>query len=124
MAGATERSIVRDAYRAFAAIDGRHPYRAAVPGGSVDYEARRRRDGEVVFFNYGLAREMGLIAASHPDRMTAGLRRAILDAFAIAIINEYDLAHGLSVPAGDRNRLPTFLYLWQPDPSLERLSGK
>ena len=31
---------------------------------------------------------------------------------------------GISVPAGDRNRLPTFLYLWQPDPSLERLSGK
>lgn len=31
---------------------------------------------------------------------------------------------GVSVPAADRNRLPTFLYLWQPDPSLERLSGK
>jgi len=31
---------------------------------------------------------------------------------------------GLSIPAADRNRLPTFLYLWQPDPSLERLSGK
>ena len=31
---------------------------------------------------------------------------------------------GASVPAADRNRLPTFLYLWQPDPSMERLSGK
>lgn len=31
---------------------------------------------------------------------------------------------GVSVPAGDRNRMPTFLYLWQPDPSMERLSGK
>jgi protease-4 len=31
---------------------------------------------------------------------------------------------GVSVPAGDRNRLPTFLYLWQPDPSMERLAGK
>jgi protease-4 len=31
---------------------------------------------------------------------------------------------GVSVPAADRNRLPTFLYLWQPDPSMERLSGK
>lgn len=31
---------------------------------------------------------------------------------------------GVSIPAADRNRLPTFLYLWQPDPSLERLSGK
>lgn len=31
---------------------------------------------------------------------------------------------GVSVPAGDRNKLPTFLYLWQPDPSMERLAGK
>ncbi len=31
---------------------------------------------------------------------------------------------GVSVPAADRNRLPTFLYLWQPDPSMERLAGK
>jgi protease-4 len=31
---------------------------------------------------------------------------------------------GVSLPGADRNRLPTFLYLWQPDPSLERLSGR
>ncbi|WP_157369809.1 S49 family peptidase [Zavarzinella formosa] len=31
---------------------------------------------------------------------------------------------GVSVPSGDRNKLPTFLYLWQPDPSMERLAGK
>jgi protease-4 len=29
-----------------------------------------------------------------------------------------------SMPGADRSRLPTFLYLWQPDPTLERLSGK
>lgn len=29
-----------------------------------------------------------------------------------------------SLPAIDRSRLPTFLYLWQPDPTLERLTGQ
>lgn len=30
----------------------------------------------------------------------------------------------VSVPGVERNRLPTFLYLWQPDPTVYRLSGK
>lgn len=30
----------------------------------------------------------------------------------------------LSVPGFERAKLPTFLYLWQPDPTYERLSGK
>jgi protease-4 len=30
----------------------------------------------------------------------------------------------VSLPGAERSRLPTFLYLWQPDPTLERLSGK
>jgi protease-4 len=30
----------------------------------------------------------------------------------------------LSVPGVERSRLPTFLYLWQPDPTLERLGGR
>jgi protease-4 len=29
-----------------------------------------------------------------------------------------------SMPGAERSRLPTFLYLWQPDPTLERLGGK
>ncbi len=29
-----------------------------------------------------------------------------------------------SVPGADRSRWPTFLYLWQPDPTLVRLSGQ
>lgn len=29
-----------------------------------------------------------------------------------------------SIPGLERSKLPTFLYLWQPDPTLERLSGK
>jgi len=30
----------------------------------------------------------------------------------------------LSVPGLERSRLPTFLYLWQPDPTLERMGGR
>ena len=30
----------------------------------------------------------------------------------------------ISLPGADRNKLPNFLYLWQPDPSMERMSGK
>ena len=89
-------------YRAFARIDGRHPYRDAVSGGHVDYPARRRHDATVAYFNFALAREMGLIPPHHPDVLTPGLRRAVLDTFAIVIVNEYDLAHGLRVRRADR----------------------
>lgn len=30
----------------------------------------------------------------------------------------------VSIPGIERSRLPTFLYLWQPDPTLERQSGR
>ena len=119
MSLAFEEARERNPYGAFARIDGRHPYRDAVPGGHVDYRARRRRDGEVAFFNYGLAREMGLITGDHPDAMVKGLRAAILDAFALVIVNEYDLARGVRVPAKDLLQNPymatRYLQLQHPD---------
>jgi protease-4 len=30
----------------------------------------------------------------------------------------------LSLPGLDRSRLPSFLYLWQPEPTMEKLGGK
>jgi protease-4 len=30
----------------------------------------------------------------------------------------------LSLPGFDRSKLPSFLYLWQPDPTMEKLSGR
>ena len=30
----------------------------------------------------------------------------------------------VSIPGLERSRLPTFLYMWQPDPTLERWGGK
>jgi hypothetical protein len=117
--GAFELARDDEPYSAFARIDGRHPFRDAVPGGHVDYRARRRRGGEVAFFNYGLAREMGLIASGHPNAMNPALRRALLDAFALVIVNEYDLAHGLRIPPRDLLPHPymatRYLQLQHPD---------
>ena len=30
----------------------------------------------------------------------------------------------LSLPGLDRSRLPSFLYLWQPEPTMEKLGGR
>jgi hypothetical protein len=90
-----------------------------VPRGHVDYRARRRRDSDVAWFNFDLARDMGLIPVGHPDRLTPALRRALLDTFSLVIINEYDFLSGLRVPARDLLPHPymatRYLQLQHPD---------
>ena len=39
-------------YRRFRQLDGSHPWKSAVPAGYVDYPARRRRGGEVAYFQF------------------------------------------------------------------------
>ena len=73
-------------YRQFNKIDGRHPWRKAVPDAYIDYAARTRHGGRVFYFNFELAKEMGLIGKRHPDRLNAALSKAILDTFSLAII--------------------------------------
>ena len=80
-------------YSGFARIDGTHPYRTAMPSGFVDYAARTRAGGKVFYFNFALAKEMGLIAQNHPEVLNKELSKAILDAFSLEIINEYDVIH-------------------------------
>jgi len=89
----SSRRFAPASYDRFRRIDGRHPLKQAVPRGRVEYRARRRR-GDVVFFNFELAREMGLIPRDHPDRLNSRLRRAIVATFALTIINEYDIERG------------------------------
>ncbi|HXV76842.1 MAG TPA: hypothetical protein VD788_11060 [Candidatus Polarisedimenticolaceae bacterium] len=89
-------------YPKFFKLDGDHPYKREVPDGHVPYRARRVRGAQVVYFNFALAREMGLIGARHPDRLNAKLRRSIVDTFGLRIINEYDLLSGVRVPPRDR----------------------
>ncbi len=98
----SKRRARAPAYPRFQLLDGRHPLKRDGSDCLVDYPARRRRDAEVAYLNFGLAREMGLIPADHPDRLTAALRKALLEQFALVILNEYDYLHGIRVPARDR----------------------
>ena len=85
-------------YPAFDLIDGRHPWQGAVPEGYVPYQVRRLERGKVIYFNFALAREMGLITEAHPDELTPSLQQKVLDTFAIQIINEYDIETGARYP--------------------------
>ena len=85
-------------YEKFKEVDGTHPWRSVSPDGYVDYRARYRPQGRVIYFNFPLAQEMGLIAADHPHTINKELEHVILDTFSLRIINEYDLEHGKKYP--------------------------
>ena len=85
-------------YEKFKELDGSHPWRDVSPDGYVDYRARYRPQGRVLFFNFPLAREMGLIPEDHPSSINKDLEQAILDTFSLRIINEYDLQRGTKFP--------------------------
>jgi uncharacterized protein YdiU (UPF0061 family) len=98
------RSQVKTApreYEGFEQIDGTHPFKEYVPGGFVDYQVRQRHGGNVAYFNFDLAREMGLIRNDHKDQLNASLSHAILDTFSIMIINEHDFLSGKRFPESD-----------------------
>src|SRR5437868_15068609 len=85
-------------YEKFKEINGSHPWRDVSPDGYIDYQARYRPQGRVLYFNFPLGREMGLIPADHPPIINKDLEQAILDTFSLRIINEYDLEHGRKYP--------------------------
>lgn len=62
----------------------------AVPDGFVSYNVRELRAGRAAYFNFVLAKEMGLIPADHPHQMTPELEAKLIQTFSIQIINEYD----------------------------------
>lgn len=113
------RGLAPERYAKLEAIDGRHPLAATAPSAIVSYPARRRRDSEIAFFNFDLAREVGLIPARHPDRLSARLRKTLLDTFSLVIVNEWDEAHGKLPSARDRLPHPymatRYLQLQHPD---------
>ena len=81
-------------YEKFKELDGTHPWREVSPDGFIDYQARYRQKGRVLYFNFPLAGEMELIPADHPHILNKDLEQAILEAFSLQIINEYDLKLG------------------------------
>ena len=93
-------------YSKFQKIDGTHPWRDVSPNGYEDYPVRYRKRRGVIFFNYSLAREMGLIPQRHPSKINAKLEEAILNTFSIQILNEHDWINKKRFPKdGFENRL-------------------
>ena len=72
-------------YTAFDRINGRHSYQDAVPDGYVEYQVRTRQGGSVFFFNFELAKSMGLIPQDHPHELTPKLKEKILECFALSM---------------------------------------
>ncbi len=116
---AKAKVISSEDYAGFSEIDGNHPFKKRVPKGFIEYRVRTRKNGRVSYFNFDLAKEMGLVAADHPHRLNAKLEAAILKAFSIQIINEFDLLHGHKFPARDirPNRYMATRYLQLQHPS-------
>jgi len=85
-------------YENFLKLNGEHPWRDVSPEGYVDYPVRHRKGGRVLYFNFSLAREMGLIPRDHPSEMTPELEEIILQTFSLRIINEYDMLHKRRLP--------------------------
>lgn len=77
-------------YPALAKIDGSHSWQQAVPDSYVLYPVRELQEGDVLYFNFELAKEMGLIPESHPRILNPELKKQLLETFALRIINEFD----------------------------------
>ena len=88
-----------DEYGAFHQLDGRHPWQESVPEGLILYPVRKLSGGKVSYFNFDLAKEMGLIPKDHPNRINKKLAQKILDTFCLRIVNEYDQQHRVKFAA-------------------------
>ncbi|MCB9061125.1 MAG: hypothetical protein H6622_06360 [Halobacteriovoraceae bacterium] len=106
-------------YSKFDNLDGTHPLQKSVPESCVMYNVRTRHGGKVHFFNFKLAKEMGLIPNEHPDVLTIQLEKKILDTFALIIINEYDIENNISFIPEDikKNKYMATRYLQLQHPS-------
>jgi len=86
-----KKQLNKDPYSKFNKINGKHPWADQVTNGHVPYHTRKLYKGKVLYFNFNLAKEMGLIDSSHPHQITKALEEKILSTFNIRIINEFDL---------------------------------
>ncbi|MCB0394290.1 MAG: hypothetical protein KDD25_07010, partial [Bdellovibrionales bacterium] len=98
------KSDVRDrnnplhSYDRFDLLDGSHDWQSQVDDGAVLYPVRELPGGKVIYFNFPLAKDMGLIHREHPNQIFKDLEKKILKTFAIQIINEYDQVNNRKFP--------------------------
>lgn len=83
------------AYDKFEEINGTHPWQKAIPDSYVSYPVKTLQQGKVTYFNFELAKEMGLISSVHRHTLNKELEKKILETFAIRIINEFDQKKGV-----------------------------
>lgn len=118
--------VGKRSYGAFNRINGEHPFKTQVPKGRVEYKARYKKGGKVAFFNFELAKEMGLIPKSHAHELNPELEREILETFSLVIINEYDVENNIKFPEDEIHShtymATRYLQLQHPDKS-GRTSG-
>ncbi len=88
-------------YPKFREIDGSHPLKKMVPEAVVEYQVRTRHGGQVAFFNFELAKEIGLITETHSHDLTKELKDEILNTFSLVIINEFDQMNNFNFPKED-----------------------
>lgn len=118
--------IQKRQYPLLSKINGEHPFKTQVPEGRVEYKARYKKGGKVAFFNFELAKEMGLIPKTHAHQLNPDLEKEILETFSLVIINEYDLINNVKFP--EEEILPNtymatrYLQLQHPD-KMGRTSG-
>ena len=108
-----------DSYKGFEKINGKHPLQKLSDDIYVNYKARIRKGGKVFYFNFELAREMGLISKDHPNELNKSLESKLLDTFALIIINEYDIENNIKFPEKEIKKnefmATRYLQLQHPD---------
>ena len=109
----------KDIYKKFKQLNGSHPYKKTTPDAFIDYPARFRKGGKVRYFNFDLAKEMGLIPKDHPEVVTEELTKSIIETFAIIIINEFDEINNKKFPEDEikdgKYMATRYLQLQHPD---------
>lgn len=103
-----DTSSNQDSYSAFDQLNGEHPWRDFVPEGLINYPVRILPRGQIAYFNYSLAKEMGLLPEDHPPELNPELRKKIISTFSLRIINEYDQEQGIQYP---KKHMKSHLYM-------------
>lgn len=97
----TKKHINISQYSKFKKLDGSHPLKKSCPDSYILYKTRKRSGGKVAFFNFSLAKEIGLISKDHQTHLNRKLEREILDTFSFTIINEYDIENNKFFPKSE-----------------------
>ena len=114
-----KKYVAQPLYSQFDVINGQHSLKKIAPDSYIEYSVRKKHGGTVLYFNFKLAEEMGLIPKKHPHIMNEQLSKKILSTFSLQIINEYDIAHKVQIPKEDilpnKFMATRYLQLQHPD---------